>query len=262
LAITKSSFVNEGTFCYTSSLIQPGRAAPQFGRKAELDGFQRKAARRVEARDGQNQIGPPPSCLTKPLLKKNKYTDLQHISNHEIESEGIARSYELIENADITLLIIPASEDLTEEDIFLISTINKKNKECLYVLNKIDLQQQVDSKRISEISGIASEKILKISVKKNIGINQLKNRIKQLITDNQAGLDTEKTVICNVRHKNLLDKALESVKTAKDACVKKASEEFITFDVSKALNSLDEITGQSYSDEVLDKIFNEFCIGK
>ncbi|MEE9165739.1 MAG: tRNA uridine-5-carboxymethylaminomethyl(34) synthesis GTPase MnmE [Nitrospinota bacterium] len=206
--------------------------------------------------------GPRPNCPTKTLLKKHNFTDLQYRSNHEIESKGIARSYELIENADITLLIIPASEDLTEEDIFLISAINNKNKECLYVLNKIDLQQQVDSKRMSEISGIAPEKILKISVKKNIGINQLKNRIKQLITDNQAGLDTEKTIICNIRHKNLLDRALESINTAKDACEKKASEEFITFDVSKALNCLDEITGQSYSDEVLDKIFNEFCIGK
>ena len=183
-------------------------------------------------------------------------------SNHEIESEGMARSYELIENADINLLIIPASEDLTEEDIFLINAINNKNKECLYVLNKIDLQQQVDSKRISEISGIASEKILKISAKKNIGINYLKNRIKQLITDNQAGLDTGKTVICNVRHKNLLDRALKYVNAAKYACEKKASEEFIAFDISKALNCLNEITGRFYSDEVLDKIFNEFCIGK
>jgi tRNA modification GTPase len=174
----------------------------------------------------------------------------------------MARSYELIENADINLLIIPASEHLTEEDIFLINAINNKNKECLYVLNKIDLQQQVDSKRISEIFGIAPKKILKISVKKNTGINHLKNRIKQLITDNQAGLDTGKTVICNVRHKNLLDRALKYVNAAKYACEKKASEEFIAFDISKALNCLNEITGQSYSDEVLDKIFNEFCIGK
>ena len=206
--------------------------------------------------------GPPPNCPTKTSLKKDTFADLQNRSNHEIESEGIARSYELIENADITLLIIPASENLTEEDIFLISAINNKNKKCLYVLNKIDLQQQVDPKQISEISGIAPEKILKISVKKNTGIDELKNKIKQLISDNHADLGTGKTVICNVRHKNLLDRALESTNTAIDACEKKVSEEFITFDVSKALNCLDEITGHSYSDEVLDKIFNEFCIGK
>ena len=211
---------------------------------------------------GPQPQGLPPNCLTKTLLKKHNFTDLQYGSNHDIESEGIAKSYELIENADIILLIIPASEDLTEEDISLVKAINKKNKECFYILNKIDLKQKVEPKRISEISGIASEKILKISVRKNIGVDELKSRIKQIITSSQAALNTEKTIICNIRHKNLLDRALESVNTSIDACEKKASEEFITFDVSKALSYLDEITGQSYSDEVLDKIFNEFCIGK
>lgn len=183
-------------------------------------------------------------------------------SNHEIESEGIERSYDLIDNADIILLVLSASEDLTEEDISLIKRIKSKNKECLYLLNKIDLEQKIDSKQMSEFSGISSDKILKISVKKNIGIEELKDQLRQIITSSQAVSDTEKTIICNLRHKNLLDEALECVNTAIKACEASTSEEFITFDVTRALNSLDEITGRSCTDDVLEKIFNEFCIGK
>ena len=242
----------------------PGTTRDFIEEELSLDGvtykiFDTAGIRKVA---GPQPKGLPPNCLTKTVLKKHNFTDLQYRSNHDIESEGIARSYELIENADIILLIIPASENLTKEDISLIKTISNKNKVCLHVLNKIDLNQKIDPKQISEISGIAPEKILKISVKENIGIDELKSRLKQIITGSQAVLNTEKTIICNVRHKNLLDRALKSINTAIDACEKKASEEFIAFDANKAINCLDEITGKSFSEEVLDKIFNEFCIGK
>lgn len=184
------------------------------------------------------------------------------ISNHSIESEGIAKSYRLIEQADIIILLIDASEDLTNEDISLINTVKDQKKECFYLLNKIDLNQQIHPEQISEISGISPDKILKISVKGKTGIDELKNRIKHVITNSQTITDTEKAIICNIRHKNLLSRTLESINTAINACQKSASEEFVAFDVTKALYALDEITGQSCSEEVLDEIFNEFCIGK
>lgn len=184
------------------------------------------------------------------------------ISNHGIESEGIARSYGLIEQADIIILLIDASEDLTEEDISLINTVKDQRKECLYLLNKIDLSQQIHPEQISEISLISPDKIIKISVKGKTGIDELKSRIKHAIAYSETIMDTEKTIICNIRHKNLLSRALEAINTAINACQESASEEFVAFDVTKALHALDEITGQSCSEEVLDEIFNEFCIGK
>ena len=184
------------------------------------------------------------------------------ISNHDIESEGIARSYELMKNADIIVLLIDASKDLTDEDVSIMNTIKNYYAKCLYLFNKIDLNQQADPKKVSEILKTSLNKILKISVKENTGIDELKDRIKQIMLNGQAITNSEKTIICNLRHKNLLTLALESINTAVNACEEKASEEFAAFDVTKALNALNEITGHSCSEEVLNKIFNEFCIGK
>ncbi len=181
-------------------------------------------------------------------------------SDHEIESEGIARSCELIDNADVILLVIDASAGLTDEDVSLMNTV--KSKECIYLLNKIDLKQRTDVTQIAETFGQSPDNVLKISAKKNRGINELKSRIKQIITTNVNVSDNEKTIISSLRHKELLARSLESIESALKACEKSASEEFIADNVTRALNYLNEITGHSFSEEVLEKIFNEFCIGK
>ncbi len=183
-------------------------------------------------------------------------------SDSDIESLGIARTYELLEHADIIMMLIDASEILTDADLHTIKTAKEQNKECLLLLNKIDLNQQIFPEQVSKASGILLEKIVPISVKKNIGIEDIKCKIKLVANKYQNILETEKTIICNLRHKNLLTQALESINAAINACKQSASEEFIAFDVTKALHALNEITGHTYTEEVLDKIFNEFCIGK
>lgn len=183
-------------------------------------------------------------------------------SDHDIESIGIEKTYKLLSLADIIIVLIDASKILTGKDIEVFNKVKNYNKECLFLINKIDLEQQVFPEQISKAAEISLEKIFQISAKKNIGIEKLKNRIKKTVNNMKGILDTDKTAISNVRHKNLLSQALESIKTAIKACEKSASEEFIAFDIAKALHAFDEITGHTYTEEVLDNIFNEFCIGK
>jgi len=184
------------------------------------------------------------------------------LSDHDIESAGISRSYKLIEQADIIILMFDSSKDLAEEDTRIINAVKNQAGECLYLLNKIDLKQKVFPDQFAKKADIPQHKIHAISVMEKIGIEELKNRIKEWVIHSQEILDTEKTIINNLRHKSLLAQALESIDAAIKACQESKSEEFVAFDIRNALNALDEITGQTCAEDVLEKIFNEFCIGK
>jgi tRNA modification GTPase len=104
-------------------------------------------------------------------------------------------------------------------------------------------------------------KILHISAKFGTGLTELKNIVADSCLSENP-IDTDGAMITNIRHKMALEKALENVLAAKNSVITGMSPEFAAFDLREALDNLDEITGRKINDEVLDKIFSSFCIGK
>ena len=188
-----------------------------------------------------------------------KLVDTAGIRNaeDEVEKIGIEKSREEIKNADLVIAIFDASEDLTKEDIEILELI--KGKKTIIVLNKNDLEQKVDEKneKLKEISN----SIIKISALNKTGIEDIYNEISKLFNLNEINLDQE-IVITNVRQKNLINKAIENVKKAKETLKEKMPLDIIAIFIKDILEDLGSITGEIVTDDIIDEIFSKFCLGK
>jgi tRNA modification GTPase len=175
-----------------------------------------------------------------------------------IEKEGIKLVWENLANADVVIIILDGSKPLTYEDKEIIQ--KNKNGNILIAINKTDLPPAWATE---SIAGLLSPevKILNISAKFGTGLEELKNIIvDSCLSENY--IDAGSAMITNMRHKMALEKALANVRTAKNNILNGMSPEFAAFDLREALDNLDEITGKKINDEILDKIFSSFCIGK
>ena len=188
-----------------------------------------------------------------------KLVDTAGIRNaeDEVEKIGIEKSREEIKDADLVIAIFDASEDLTKEDIEILELI--KGKKAIIVLNKNDLEQKIDEKneKLKEISN----SIIKISALNKTGIEDIYNEISKLFDLNEINLDQE-IVITNVRQKNLINKAIENVKKAKETLKQKMPLDIIAIFIKDILEDLGSITGEIVTDDIIDEIFSKFCLGK
>ena len=175
----------------------------------------------------------------------------------EVEKIGIEKSREEIKDADLVIAIFDASEDLAKEDIEILELI--KGKKAIIVLNKNDLEQKIDEKneKLQEISN----SIIKISALNKTGIEDIYNEISKLFDLNEINLDQE-IVITNVRQKNLINKAIENVKKAKETLKQKMPLDIIAIFIKDILEDLGSITGEIVTDDIIDEIFSKFCLGK
>lgn len=175
----------------------------------------------------------------------------------KVEKIGIEKSREMTKNADLVIAIFDASEELSKEDIEILELI--KNKKTIIILNKIDLKTKIDEKdeRLRQVSS----SIIKVSALKRIGIEELYNKITKLFELDEINLDQE-VVITNVRHKNLIEKALKSVKKAQKAEKQKMPLDIIAIFIKEILENLSIITGEVVTDDIIDEIFSKFCLGK
>jgi tRNA modification GTPase len=175
-----------------------------------------------------------------------------------IEKEGINLVWESLADADIVIIILDGSKPLTNEDKVIIDKNRAGN--IIAAINKIDLPSAWETDAIERLLP-QGKKILKISAKFGSGLEELKNNILDLSgsgNDNNIG----SAMITNMRHKLALEKAHKNIQAAKESIVGGMSPEFAAFDLREALDNLDEITGKKINDEILDKIFSSFCIGK
>jgi tRNA modification GTPase len=175
-----------------------------------------------------------------------------------IEEEGIALVWENLAVADVVIILLDGSKPITIEDIELIQKNRTGN--ILLAINKTDLPPAWET---SEIAGLFSPevKIIRISAKFGAGLTELKNMLVDICLGDNV-INTGVVMITNMRHKTALEKALDNVTAAKNSITEGMSPEFAAFELREALDNLDEITGRKISDEVLDKIFSSFCIGK
>ncbi|MBI3307564.1 MAG: tRNA uridine-5-carboxymethylaminomethyl(34) synthesis GTPase MnmE [Candidatus Omnitrophica bacterium] len=177
--------------------------------------------------------------------------------NHPLEQMGMAAARQSLNQAELTLYIVDSSIPLDEEDGLVLKAIDFK-KPVLVLMNKCDLPQKLDEEKFASL--LENKKILRISTKTREGFDQMEKNIAELILGKSVELESEQ--ITRLRHKNSLQEAAEALTRTKDFLTRKESFELITLELKTALESLQELIGEVYSEDLLDVIFAEFCIGK
>ncbi|HLD69500.1 MAG TPA: GTPase, partial [Candidatus Omnitrophota bacterium] len=174
-----------------------------------------------------------------------------------VEKEAIRRSHLSINSADLILLVVDGSDDLSPEDELLIQNISGKN--VLVVLNKCDLAQKIFVEDIHQRLG--DHKVIKVSALKKILIEDLEAAIVENVAHGQP-MDTQTTLVSNVRHIQALKDCAAALARAQGLTQDGLSFEFVSEEVKLAVNFLDNLTGRNIDNDLLEKIFSEFCIGK
>lgn len=177
-----------------------------------------------------------------------------------VEAIGVERALEQIQTADIALCVFEGHTEIDSDDQALIDIIDKHRNDVNFVtvLNKMDLNISRETERLLKDSGVPTARI---SAKDGNGIAALKDLIKtSLLAD--EGMESEEIVVTSARHKAALEKTITALHNAAEAIKLSATEEIIAVDIRLALDHLGEITGETTSEDVINHIFANFCIGK
>lgn len=175
----------------------------------------------------------------------------------EVEKIGIKKSREIATTADLIIAIFDASKQLTEEDFEILEII--KNKKVIILLNKVDLNSILKEDDI--VFKKITNYVFNISILKNIGLDKLNNAVSEMFNFNEINLDNE-IIITNLRHKNLITKAIENVKKAEDAVKENTPIDIIAIFIRDILEDLGNITGEFVTEDIINEIFSKFCLGK
>jgi tRNA modification GTPase len=172
-----------------------------------------------------------------------------------IERMAVSRSKNQIKNADLVLLLFDNNKKLSKEDRFLMQRLRRKT--VIAVVNKSDLAGRLDKGAICRAFGT----IIEISAKKMENINLLEEAISKIFFQGRA-LTAEPLWMSNLRHINKAVQAQKFIESSLNSLDNSLSPELISEDIKEALYCLDDILGLRFSEELLEKIFSEFCIGK
>lgn len=171
-------------------------------------------------------------------------------TNDIVEKIGVDKSYEIIEKADLIIFMLNNNDKITSEEEKILDKI--KTKKHIIVINKIDL----DNKLLYN-----EENIIKISIKNNTGIDNLKSKIIELF--NLEEITTQDmTYLSNARSIALLKKTLKIIKNTINNIKNEIPVDLVELDLKEAWSTLGEIIGETYNDELIDEIFSRFCLGK
>jgi len=181
-----------------------------------------------------------------------------------VESIGIKKTFEKIEQAQVVLYIVESQKSKVESVLPQIEEIKQVHPEkpIIIIFNKIDVLADIE---ISEITNVLSTfdvglSTIFISAKSNIGIDELKNQLLSFV--NTGALRNNETIVTNTRHYDSLLKALEEIQKVKFGLQSNLSSDLMAIDIKQALYYFGEITGEVTNDELLGNIFANFCIGK
>ena len=184
-------------------------------------------------------------------------------TDDKVEKIGVDKARTSISSADLVLLVLDGSDEVTEDDISLIESI--KDKKVIVLVNKSDKEEHFDSEKIRTL--LAEEfaddlpAIIEFSAKTGGGKELLKAKISELFYEGHLDYNSE-VCITNVRHKGLVVEAEESLKKVLQSIEAGVGEDFYTIDLMAAYEALGTVIGESLEDDLADKIFKEFCMGK
>jgi tRNA modification GTPase len=175
-----------------------------------------------------------------------------------IEKEGVRRAKERVADSDFVLLMLDGSRALNEDDMEIFEEI--KEKKGVVVLNKKDLPLKISLDDVK--SRFQENPIVSISCLSNEGIDDLKEAIYNYLVHRDVRSSPEHLIVANIRHKTALAQVRENLSNAVKGLEERISLEFIAFEIRSALEALRELVGETATEEVLNRIFEQFCIGK
>lgn len=179
-------------------------------------------------------------------------------TNDIVEKIGVDKAREYVDSADLVIYIVDASEQLDNNDINIIDSIKDKN--VIVLLNKSDLGKQIIKEHVSSMFN-SNVSILDISAKFAEGISEFEQIIKDKFYTGKVGYNDE-VYITNMRHKEALFNAKESLNNVLESLEMGMPEDLFLVDMMSAYSSLGLIIGAEVEDDLVDKIFKEFCMGK
>jgi tRNA modification GTPase len=174
-----------------------------------------------------------------------------------VERIGVARTRSVVAEADLVLAVLDAATGITDEDREVLAVAAAKP--MLVVINKMDLAPAGITPEA--VRAFVKAPVLRMAVREGVGLDKLEETIAELVLGGHvAGRDP--ILVSNVRHKNALERARRHLDEARAALAGGWPLELAAIDVRNALDALGEITGTTVSDDLLDRIFGDFCIGK
>lgn len=173
----------------------------------------------------------------------------------KVEKIGVEKALQKVNEADLVIMLFDSSRELEDDDEKILDYI--KSKRVIYIKNKTDLETRLDLSRHEDIK----KEAINISVLKNQGLDDIIDKISKMFFEGTINVSDE-LIINNARHKNLLINAKKSLEEVLCSINRDMTIDFIEIDLKQAMEYLGLIVGKSVSDDLMDKIFNEFCIGK
>lgn len=187
------------------------------------------------------------------MLKLSDTAGIRDTDN-EIEKIGVQKTFDKINGAGLVIALFDNNEELNSEDIDLINKI--KDMPCIAVINKIDLEDKVDKKYITD----NIENVVYISAKQQDNIDELKNMIEKIA--GTEGFDPSAGIIANERQRNAIRNAVNSLYEAKESLAMGMTMDAITVSLQETIDYLLELTGEKAGEEIVDSVFHNFCVGK
>ncbi len=172
-------------------------------------------------------------------------------TNDIVEKIGVEKSLSTIDASDLIIFILNNNEKLSNEEKEILENIKDKKK--IVVVNKVDLENKLDKNMLDDY--------IEISVKENIGIDKIKDRIKKLFNLGEIK-NSDLTYLSNARSISLLHKALNSIKESEEEIKINSPIDIVELSLRDAWDNLGQIIGEVYTDELLDELFSRFCLGK
>lgn len=173
-----------------------------------------------------------------------------------VEKIGVSKAVGQAENADLILYVVDSSVNLDESDRQIIEMI--KDRRGIVLMNKSDLEGVLDSRLLCKLT---DKRVITFSAKEGIGLSELKDAIKDMFINSELTFNDE-WCLTNLRHKQAMGEAYESLKLVKQSIEDGMPEDFFSIDLMNAYEKLGWILGEAVEDDLVDEIFSHFCMGK
>ncbi|WP_341514762.1 tRNA uridine-5-carboxymethylaminomethyl(34) synthesis GTPase MnmE [Staphylococcus aureus] len=174
-----------------------------------------------------------------------------------VEKIGVERSRKALSQADLILFVLNNNEALTQEDYTLYEVV--KNEDVIVIVNKMDLEQNIDINEVKDMIG--DTPLIQTSMLKQEGIDEIEIQIRDLFFGGEVQ-NQDMTYVSNSRHISLLKQARQTIQDAIDAAESGVPMDMVQIDLTRTWEILGEIIGETASDELIDQLFSQFCLGK
>ncbi|HCU9126212.1 TPA: tRNA uridine-5-carboxymethylaminomethyl(34) synthesis GTPase MnmE [Staphylococcus aureus] len=174
-----------------------------------------------------------------------------------VEKIGVERSRKALSQADLILFVLNNNEALTQEDYTLYEVV--KNEDVIVIVNKMDLEQNIDINEVKDMIG--DTPLIQTSMLKQEGIDELEIQIRDLFFGGEVQ-NQDMTYVSNSRHISLLKQARQTIQDAIDVAESGVPMDMVQIDLTRTWEILGEIIGETASDELIDQLFSQFCLGK